>query len=150
MTNLGAVDEDVRFDWVAADDLSAKLRSTAPVLDEQVGARTTSHGTARTVWPGRSAVEFDDRVSVFTVDASRFAREEQDRRVAAREWIASQNDDGGGLFCGDLVLGHVDDAIGDCLDAAGDFVFGGLPDRATEHDLSQPVPERVGDHRLGG
>ena len=141
MTNLGAVDEDVRFDWVAADDLSAKLRSTATVLDEQAASRTTSHDTARAVWQGRYAVEFDDRVSTCTGDASRFAtsmrgaaddvdelarlaREEQDRRVAAREWIASQNDDGGGLFGGVPVLGDVEDAIGDGLDAAGDFVFG--------------------------
>jgi hypothetical protein len=33
VTNLGAVDEDVPFDWVGADDLSAKLRSTATVLE---------------------------------------------------------------------------------------------------------------------
>jgi hypothetical protein len=73
VTNLGAVDEDVRFDWVAADDLSARLRSTATVLDEQVGTRTTSHDTARAVWRGRYAVEFDDRVSTCTGDATRFA-----------------------------------------------------------------------------
>ena len=141
MTNLGAVDEDVRFDWVAADDLSAKLRSTATVLDEQGGTRTTSHDTARASWQGRYAVEFDDRVSTCKGDASRFAtsmrnaaddvdelarlaREEQDRRIAAREWIASQNDDDGGLFGGVPVLGDVEDAIGDGLDAVGDFVFG--------------------------
>ena len=39
MGDLGAIHEDVRFNWAAAADLAAELRACAAVLDEQVPQR---------------------------------------------------------------------------------------------------------------
>jgi hypothetical protein len=131
MGDLGAIHEDVRFDWGKASELAAELRTTAGVLEGQVGERNRIKEPAREHWEGRYANEFDGRVSTCTSDASRFAgsmreaarqldemarlaREEQDRREQAREWERN-NDDGG------------------FLDSVGDFVFG-------EDDLPPPPP----------
>lgn len=113
MAELGAYQDDVRFDWDKASELATELRSTANVLEYQVGERGRIHDTPRTHWRGTYGDEFDGRVSTCTGDASRLlgsmreaarqldemarlAREEQDRRVAAREWVRN-NDDGGFL-----------------------------------------------------
>ncbi|HKE76136.1 MAG TPA: hypothetical protein VKB57_21140, partial [Acidimicrobiales bacterium] len=85
----------------------------------------------RANWKGTYGDEFDGRVTTCTGDASRLlasmreaarqldemsrlAREEQDRREAAREWV--KNDDDGGF-----------------LDGVHDFVFG-------EDDVPPPPP----------
>jgi hypothetical protein len=131
MGELGAIHEDVRFDWGKASELASELRSTAGVLEGQVGERNRIKTPAREHWEGRYAGEFDGRVATCTGDASRFAssmrqaaqqldemarlaREEQDRREQAREWERN-NDDGG------------------FLDSVGDFVFG-------EDDVPPPPP----------
>lgn len=131
MGDLGAIHEDVRFDWGKASELASELRSTAGKLEEQQSSRNSIKTAAREHWRGRFAEEFDGRVSTCTTDASQFAesmrdaarqldelarlaREEQDRREQAREWERN-NDDGG------------------VLDSVGDFVFG-------EDDLPPPPP----------
>jgi uncharacterized protein YukE len=131
MGDLGAIHEDVRFNWGKASELAAELRATAGALEGQIGQRNTIKGQARQHWEGRYGTEFDGRVATCTGDASRFAtamreaarqldemarlaREEQNRREQAREWERN-NDDGG------------------FLDGVGDFLFG-------EDDLPPPPP----------
>jgi len=121
MGELGAIDENVRFDWAKANELVGALRSAAHVLDFQVDERRRITSDPREHWRGRYADAFDTRVSTCVGDAGRFvtslreaalqleemarlAREEQDRREQAREWV---RDNEGGV-----------------LDAIGDFVFG--------------------------
>ena len=137
MTELGAIHEDVQFDHGKASELAAELRTTAGILDEQVGDRNELKTPAREHWRGRYGDEFDGRVSTCTGDAgrlatamrdaadkldemSRLAREEQDRRVQAREWERrnAESDEGG------------------FLDGVGDFLFG-------EDDELPPPPPPV-------
>lgn len=146
MAELGAIHEDVQFDWLKAGDLASELRLTATELEFQVGERDTIRATARGGWQGRYGDEFDHRVLTCAGDAGRFvtslrnaatnldslaelARQEQDRRIAAREWEASQNDDGGGGFG----LHTFTDPIADGADAVDDFFTG-------EDDLPPPPP----------
>ncbi len=44
MADLGAYNEDVKFNWAAADKLVAELRSTATVLANQIGERKRISG----------------------------------------------------------------------------------------------------------
>lgn len=109
MPELGAIHEDVRFDWLAASDLSSEMRATAVVLETQLADRDVARRDARVWWQGRYGDEFDQRVATCVADAGRFvlslrdaadrldelarlARQEQDRRTQAREWEASQDD----------------------------------------------------------
>lgn len=109
MPELGAYTEDVVFNWEAADSLVAELRSTANVLERQIGERRQIAAGARTQWEGSYGEQFDGRTNICTGDAQRFvtkmreaanglqeladlAREEQDRREQAREWVAQQED----------------------------------------------------------
>jgi hypothetical protein len=125
MADLGAYTEDVQFNWTKASDLASELRSTANVLEYQVGERDRIKATPLEHWRGVYGEQFEGRVGTCTADAAKFvtsmrdaatrldemarlAREEQERREAAREWVAN-NDDGGfwdGL--GDLVFGEDD------------------------------------------
>ncbi|HEY8545508.1 MAG TPA: DUF6531 domain-containing protein [Acidimicrobiales bacterium] len=132
MPELGAIHEDVGFDWLAAGDLAAEMRAAATALEDQVTERETLRATARAAWLGRFADEFDTRVATAAGDAGRFvaslrdaadrldelarlAREEQDRRVQAREWEAAQSGGGGGLLGSVPVVGDVVDAVDDLL-----------------------------------
>ncbi|HMG40030.1 MAG TPA: DUF6531 domain-containing protein, partial [Acidimicrobiales bacterium] len=141
MPELGAIHEDVQFDWLAASDLSAELRATAVVLETQLGDRDVARRDARLWWQGRYGDEFDQRVASCVADAGRFvlslrdaadrldelarlARQEQDRRTQAREWEASQDDGGGGGLMG---------TINDAVDTVDDFLTG-------EDDLPPPPP----------
>lgn len=140
MADLGAIHEDVAFDWGKASELSGEMRSTANVLEWQVGERESIRSAARTVWRGRYGDEFDHRVSLCKGDAGRFvtslrtaadgldelarlAQEEQDRRQWAREWEAAQEDDGGGGW-GIPIVDDVVEAGGDLLDSGHDLLFG--------------------------
>ncbi len=95
----------------AAGELAAELRSTAAVLEYQIGERRGLGAAARARWEGVFAEQFDGRAAICTRDAQRFAagmrraadqldelarlaREEQQRRVQAREWVASQQREG--------------------------------------------------------
>lgn len=131
MGDLGAYHEDVDFDWDKASTLATELRSTANVLEYQVGERNRIQDAPREHWRGVYGDQFDGRVTTCTGDATRLygsmheaahqldemarlAREEQQRREQAREWERN-NDDGG------------------FLDGVGDFLFG-------EDDLPPPPP----------
>ena len=109
--DLGAIEEDVRFNWAAAADLAAELRSCAAVLDEQIPQRHHLASLPRAEWRGRYGEAFDRRVGVCVGDAGRFAqamragaddldelarlaREEQQRRIQAREWQRHQDSEG--------------------------------------------------------
>lgn len=139
MGDLGAIHEDVRFDWAKASELAGQFRVTASVLESQVGERNGTRGVAREHWRGRFAEEFDGRMNTCVRDAAqiavsmqeaarqleemaRLAREEQARRERAREWEASQ-DSGGGI------LGWAADRVDDVHD-----IFAG------EDDLPPPPP----------
>lgn len=107
MADLGAYEEDVKFNWTAADNLVAELRSTARVLHDQIGERRRIGGGARAQWEGSYGQQFDGRLNICTGDAQNFgnkmrdaaddleelaklARQEQQRRVNAREWVRQQ------------------------------------------------------------
>ncbi len=110
-THLGAIGEDVQFNWAAAGELAAELRSTAGVLEYQVGERRRIAVGAREQWEGVFAGQFDGRVGICTGDAQRFAaamcqaaakleelarlaRQEQQRREQARAWVEQQESEG--------------------------------------------------------
>lgn len=112
MPDLGAYDKDVKFNWTAADDLVAELRSTAKVLEDQIGHRKRLGVDARKQWKGFYGNQFDGRLNICTGDAQRFvgklraaandleelaklARQEQKRRVNAREWVRKQQNKSG-------------------------------------------------------
>jgi uncharacterized protein YukE len=101
--NLAGIEQDVPFNWAAASRLVAELRATAGTLGAQIGARNGYANGALEDWRGRYSREFRGRMQTCAHDASRLssamlkaaqeveelarlAREEQDRRVAARAW----------------------------------------------------------------
>lgn len=126
MADLGAYDKPVVFNWTAADALVAELRSTARVLNEQIGERRRIGGGARVQWNGSYGQQFDGRLNICTGDAQNFvnkmrgaaddleelaslARQEQQRRVNAAEWVRQQEDQ---------------NFLESGLDAASDLLFG--------------------------
>jgi uncharacterized protein YukE len=101
--NLAGIEEDVPFDWGAAERLAAELRSAAGTLDSQVSSRNAYAHGALEEWRGVFAREFTGRMRTCSSDAgrlssamtlaarqvdelARLAREEQSRREAARAW----------------------------------------------------------------
>lgn len=125
MGSLGAIHEDVRFDWAAAARLAAELRATAAVLEAQVGARNAAAGVAREEWRGVFAEQFGERMRICTADARRFAaamrdgaaqldelaelaRQEQQRRERAREWERQERDEGLGEKVVEFFVGERD------------------------------------------
>jgi uncharacterized protein YukE len=119
--------DDVVFDHAGAQDLAARFRSTADLLDDQRARRDAEATSARREWRGRFAEEFDARTAVCRGDALRLAaamrqaaagleqlaasaRAEQERREAARRWERQQEERnllqkvGDGLH--DLVFGQ--------------------------------------------
>jgi uncharacterized protein YukE len=103
MTDLGPIEEDVRFGWAAATKLAGDLRTAATSYDGQIPHRNAIAERAKHDWRGVYAGKFDGRMEICTGDAKRIAtalrdaadkldelavlaREEQDRRVLARKW----------------------------------------------------------------
>jgi uncharacterized protein YukE len=103
MADLGAIEEDVKFDWDTARQLSTQLRTAAAELDGQIPHRNAIAQHAKREWRGRYAGKFTDRMSICTGDAARLAdalrraanqldelsqlaHEEQHRRELARAW----------------------------------------------------------------
>jgi hypothetical protein len=110
MPELGAIHDDVRFAWSAAEHLAAQLRATATVCEEQISHRNQIAGQASQEWRGTYAEEFAVRIRTCISDAQRLAaamrqaadqvdelrrlaREEQTRRERAREWEREKNTD---------------------------------------------------------
>src|SRR5436305_4754917 len=108
MTELRAA-EPITFDFGAAADLAARLRASADCLRSQVGERSRIADHARHDWRGVYGGKFDARMQVCAGDAdrlaaaldaaaqqvhelARLAREEQDRRAAARAWKAKHDE----------------------------------------------------------
>ncbi|HEY0346135.1 MAG TPA: hypothetical protein VGC59_15885 [Solirubrobacteraceae bacterium] len=101
--NLAGIEEDVVFDWAGAQRLAAELRSAASTLSSQVSSRNGYAHGALEDWRGVFAREFVGRMQTCAGDAgslssamevaahqvdelARLAREEQQRREAARAW----------------------------------------------------------------
>ncbi len=97
--------------WTPAGELAAEPRSTAGVLEYQIGERRRLGAGARAQWEGVFAEQYDGRTNICTGDAQRFAdgmrraadqleelarlaREVQQRRERAREWVAAQQHEG--------------------------------------------------------
>ncbi len=121
--NLAGIEQDVPFDWAAAERLAAELRSTASTLSSQIPSRNSFAHGALEEWRGVFSREFAGRMRTCSGDATRLssamevaanqvdelarlAREEQDRREAAREWKREQDNEGilekvGEFFTGD-------------------------------------------------
>jgi hypothetical protein len=104
--DLGAVHEDVPFDWAGADALIAAFESMADEIELKRGDRASAAQGALTDWQGQAVQAFVDRVTVGDADAvelvgplrdaaedvralRRAAQEEQDRREAARAYITA-------------------------------------------------------------
>jgi hypothetical protein len=107
--NLAGIEQDVPFDWAAAERLAAELRSAAATLSSQVPSRNAYAHGALEEWRGVFAREFAGRMRTCGGDAgrlasamqlaarqvdelARLAREEQDRREAARAWKRRHDD----------------------------------------------------------
>jgi hypothetical protein len=102
--DLGAVDEDVPFDWEGADTLVAAFESMADEIEATQRERASAAEGALTDWHGQAAQAFIDRFHMGDADAhelaaplrdaaedvramKRAAEEEQSRREAARAYI---------------------------------------------------------------
>lgn len=107
--DLGAVQEDVPFDWDGADQLVTHFNATAARIEDQRGSRDAAGEHALVDWAGPHSQEFrgrqrtGDQDAVEIADAlraaaeqvramKRAAQEEQDRRVAAREYIRAKEE----------------------------------------------------------
>jgi uncharacterized protein YukE len=103
MTDLGPIEEDVKFAWGPAAALSAQLRRAARTLDDSIPRIAAAALHAKQDWRGAYARRFDDHMTKCTTDARRFAaamedaaatldeladlaRKEQQRREIARAW----------------------------------------------------------------
>jgi uncharacterized protein YukE len=111
MGELEGIHEDVQFDWAGAEALAAKFRMVARSVDCQIPRRQVYAQDARDEWRGLYARKFGGRMRICTSDAraladsmqqaakqldelARLAREEQDRRIKAREWEEHQKHKG--------------------------------------------------------
>lgn len=104
--DLGAIHEDVPFDWDGADTLITAFEQTAQQISDQRATRLTAGDRALDRWEGQAVPLFLQRQAAGDADAGelvaqlrdaaedvralvRAARAEQARRAAAREWVAS-------------------------------------------------------------
>ncbi len=109
MADLGAIDEDVRFDYGAADRLASLCDAAAGVIDGQAGSRASWRNTAMTDFRGHFSQLFRSNAAVAAADAGELAdrlrevagftrrlkeeaRKEQQRRETARQWKREQDD----------------------------------------------------------
>ncbi|QBR92879.1 DUF6531 domain-containing protein [Nocardioides euryhalodurans] len=109
MVDLGAIDEDVRFDHGAADTLASRCDAAADVIEGQAGSRASWKNTALTDFRGAFSELFRSNASVAAADATELAsrlrevatgvrllkeeaRKEQQRRETARQWKREQDD----------------------------------------------------------
>ena len=109
MADLGAIDEDVRFDYGAADRLASLCDAAAGVIEGQTGSRASWKSTALTDFRGHFSELFRSNAAVAAGDATELAsrlrevatgarllkseaRKEQQRRDTARQWKQEQDD----------------------------------------------------------
>jgi hypothetical protein len=103
---LGAIHEDVPFDWGGASTLISAFESMAQQIDDQRQARHTAGEGALVDWQGQAMPLFLQRATAGDTDAGelvaalrdaaedvraleRAAREEQNRREAARAYVTA-------------------------------------------------------------
>jgi uncharacterized protein YukE len=72
MTDLGPIEDDVRFAWGPADALAAQLRRTARALDDAVPRMRSAAHHAKQDWHGAYAQKFDRHMQICTADAAKF------------------------------------------------------------------------------
>ncbi|MGH3937224.1 MAG: hypothetical protein ACRDTG_01100 [Pseudonocardiaceae bacterium] len=125
LTDLGAIHEDVVFNWNAARRLSAQFRAVATTLEGQISQRNTLADQALREWRGAYAEQFRVRMNTCTGDAQRFAasmhlaanqldelaelaRAEQSRRERARQWVQDQENESFLNKVGDAIFGEDD------------------------------------------
>jgi hypothetical protein len=124
--DLGAVHEDVPFDWAGADALVAAFESMANDIEAKRAARASAAQGALADWQGQAVQPFIDRCTVGDADAAelgaplrdaaedvramkRAAEEEQRRREAARAYMAAYEEN---------------ERNESTLDDVGDWLFG--------------------------
>ncbi|MDO4260277.1 MAG: DUF6531 domain-containing protein, partial [Actinomycetaceae bacterium] len=100
---LKGIDEDVRFDWAAAEECVAAFRSSADLIDGQKGTRSSAVSTATGEFRGYYADLFKQNAGIQEQDATNVAtalrdaatkierlaeeaRKEQQRRETGRRW----------------------------------------------------------------
>lgn len=101
--NLGAIHEDVPFDWTGAEELIVHFDFVAEQIEAKRGQRSAAQNEAMVDWQGQAMPQFMQRALAGDFDAVelaaalrdaaedvramlRAAHEEQDRRLAARDW----------------------------------------------------------------
>ncbi len=109
MADLGAIDEDVPFDFGAADALIASADAAAGDVEGQAGSRNVFVTVALTEFKGHFSDLFRTNAATARADATELgerlreiasgartlkeeARKEQQRRETARQWKAEQDD----------------------------------------------------------
>lgn len=107
MADLGAIEEDVRFDYGAADTLARLCDAAAGVIESQTGSRASWKSKALTDFRGRFSQLFRNNAAVAAADAAELAsrlrevagftrrlkeeaHKEQQRRETARAWKREQ------------------------------------------------------------
>jgi hypothetical protein len=131
MGKLGAIHEDVGFDWAGAQRLSAELRNTAGLLEGQIPHRNAIAQSAKSEWRGVFSEEFiNNRMKICSGNAVQFAaamrqaaqdldalaevaRREQNRREQAREWEAEQQSENVAEKVFELVTGTDEQPFGE-------------------------------------
>lgn len=115
--DLGAIDEDVPFDWDGAAALITAFETMASEIETQRSQRTDAAEHAMVDWLGEAVTQYVQRHNQGDLDAGelvtalrdaaedvramqRAAQEEQDRREAAREYVRAleENEENEGFF----------------------------------------------------
>jgi hypothetical protein len=110
-SELGAIHEDVPFDWSGATRLKAALEALASAIDAQRGPRMEAFAAGLKSWQGAAKAAYDQsprhvqgdtdageltpalRDAIADIEAmERAAREENDRRRRARDWVQAYKD----------------------------------------------------------
>ncbi len=129
MADLGAIEEDVRFDYAAADTLARLCDAAASVIEGQAGSRASWRNTALTEFRGHFSELFRSNGAVAAADATELsnrlrevgtgarrlkeeARKEQQRRETARAWNREQEDPSQWDKGVDAVFGGDDPPVG--------------------------------------
>ncbi len=111
MPDLRGIEEDVRFNWSAAQSLAASFRAAATIYENQISSRDGFATDALKEWRGNYAEQFRGRMRICAADArklvasmrlaanqldelGRLAHEEQNRREKARAWKKHQDNQG--------------------------------------------------------
>ena len=129
MGDLGAIEEDVPFDFGVASTLATACDNAATAVDGQAGSRASWVTTGLTDFKGHFSELFRTNASVAAGDATELssrlrevatgvrqlaeeARKEQQRRETARAWKKEHDDRNGFQKFGDWLTGGDDPPVG--------------------------------------